>query len=259
MRSLQTPLLAALLLLPGVCFGQVAAVLDLTNTKPGTYFYSVTYGSDGTILIKPIPKVIPVGSDGIPPVITPVTPTPVPYVPPPPPIVNPQPVPPPVPIPTPPPQPPPIQTVDQVEQRIQQLTQAALESGGTVTSAVGLQRAYNIVAGALETNQLPVDKTFDALKAACDIVLIQTGETAKWTTWRTSVSSLIADFQARGVLSTKEEHAALLRHIENGIKNTVNTLGVADPALQDRINYDTILKLQKSILDKLKTMKPGAE
>lgn len=255
MRKLRTTLLAALLLLPGVCFGQVAAVLDLTNTRPGTYFYSVTYGTDGTITIKPIPKVIPVGSDGPSPVITPVTPTPMPYVPPP--IVNPMPVPPPAP--TPPPQPPPIQTVDQIEQRIQQFTQAALDGGGSVTSAVGMQRAYNIVAGSLETNQLSVDKTFDALKAACDIVLVQTGETAKWTTWRTSVASLIADFQARGVLSTKEDNAALLRHIENGIKNTVNTLGVSDPGLQDRINYEAILKLQKSILDKLKPMKPGAE
>jgi len=256
MRKLRTILLAALLILPGVSFGQVAAVLDLTNTKAGTYYYSVTYGSDGSITIKPIQKVLPVGSD-TPPVFTPIQPTPAPFVPQPPPVVNPNPVPPPVPIPTPAPQPPPIQTADQVEQRIQQFTQAALDGGGTVTSAVAMQRAYNIVAGALETNQLTPDKTFEALKAACDIVLMQTGETAKWTTWRTNVSTLIADFQARGVLNTKEEHAALLRHIENGIKNTVNTLGVADPGLQDRINYDTILKLQKSILDKLKAMKPG--
>lgn len=242
MRPIRFVLLAVLLLLPTVVWGQAAAVLDLSHAQPGkTYFYSVVVGPGGEVQINKIQLVVPVNGDAPVPIPEPGPITPLP------------PVNPPVTPPPPQPQPTPAPPSEKLEVRIQQLTQQAIENGGSVTSAVGLQRAYNLVAASVEAGQLEQSKVFEVLRLGTDVVLDQTGERGKWSGWRESVSQLIATEQARGVLNTREEHVALLRRIENGIKNTINTLGVADPSLQDKINYDAILKLQQRIIEQLKT------
>lgn len=241
MKSLKIILLAGLVFLPGVASAQIAAVLDLTNTRPGTYYYSVTYAQDGSISIKPIRKIEMVGSDTQP--INPI-PNPGPFIPPPQPQPPPVPVNPVVPLP-----------MDSIELRVQQLTEQAIQSGGSVTTAVGLQRVYNLVASTLDTKKLSKDKTFEALRVSTDIVMQQSGEGAKWTTWRSEISKLLADIQNHQGMNTAEAQVGVLRRIESGIKSTVNAMGQVDPNMQDRINYDSITKAQLKIIDELGKMK----
>lgn len=227
MRSYKLAVLV-ILILPGLLFGaDPFVVLNLSGAKPGTYYYAVVVSPNGTVTLELITNIVRVGDPGIP---------------------LPQPVPP-IPVPNPPnpsPQPQPDLTV---EQKVQQLTQDSVSNGGSITTAVGLQRTYNIIAGSLEVNQISKDNTFKAIEAATDVVLSQAGMSEIWSRWRTEVSNIIASLQASGNLNTKEQLSSLLRRIENGIKNAVNTLSVSDPKLQDKIDYDSVLKIQQKVID----------
>lgn len=235
------------MILPGFVLGADAAVvLDMTGVKPGVYYYTITVAPDGNVTLTAIPKVVSIKPGPSP---TPVpTPQPVPVPPAPVPDVFIPPVPPPQPTPVPPPQPTPV---ERIELTVSNLTDKALQSGGSVTSAVCLQRAYFIVAGAIDTNKLSKEKTFEALKAAADIVVAQS-KGGDWQAWRNGVSKLLADASARG-LSTKEEYSSLLRRVEQGLKNTVNTTINFDRSkdLSDS-DYAIVVKVQQKIIDELK-------
>lgn len=223
-------------------YGQAQAVLDLSGAKPGKYFYSVDYRSDGSITIKQIPNVVVVGNDTQPvPAPPPFNPTPLP----------PSPIPSP-PIPVPPINPP---IVQDTESQVQQSTLTAVRDGGSVTTAVCLQRVYYIISSSANTDQLAPGKVLSTLKSCTDIALAETNEGGKWDAWRSSVSTVLTSLQEKGKLKNKEDFVEALTRIENGLKNTINTLSDANPGLQDRIDYNIVLKVQQKSLQTVKGVK----
>lgn len=247
-RAAVVLVLAGLVCLPGhsQAIDNHHVVLDFANATPGIYYYEVTVLANGNITFAPIKKIISIGGTPTPPV----TPGPGPAPPLPiPPVITPPPAP------TPMPEPDPI-PMDQIELTVQALTQNAIDKGGAVTTAVSLQRVYKIVVDAVDVGQIPHDKTYESLKVGTDLIFGgDTDEAARWQTWRLSVSALLAKAQSQGGLKTKAEIVAMVRKIENGLKNAVNTNGVRDPRSMDTINWDSVLKFSKKLMEDLKLLK----
>lgn len=243
-----------LLALPTACMAQNSIVLDLSTTKPGVYFYTIEKTNDGKVSITAIQKVVQIGGSvaptPAPPVFVPPAPTPTPA----PPLPTPAPfVPSPIPDPAPTPQPTPMETV---EVRIQALTQKSIEGGGSVITAVCLQRVYSLVTANIDSGDLPKEKAFEALRAGTDIALAQTGEGNKWALWRSGVSSVLADNQMN--MGTQEAFVSVLRKIEVGISTVINTIITTDRSkdLKDS-DYSAIIGMQTKVLDMIKKLKNG--
>jgi hypothetical protein len=246
-------ILMLLALWPAACMAQSSVVLDLNDAQPGTYYYTIEKSADGTVTLKQISKVVHIGGAPSP---TP-SPTPAPpIVTPPAPIITPPPPPQPAPFipPTPAPTPTPSPVVESIEVQAQQLTDKALQSGGSVKTAVCLQRAYNLVTGAIDTAQIPKENAFKALAAASDLAVNLQNDSVKWSEWRTGIGKALESSQA--AVATKEQLVAMLRQVEKGTSDVVTTTISRDRSkdLTDA-DYNQLRSFQQKVLEVIKVMK----
>ena len=208
-------------------------VIDTTGAKPGKYFYEVQVDSTGKATVAQVKKVV--GVDGNP--TSPGNPT------------NPNP--------TDPNPPPPVSLFTQ---KVQQITQAAINRGGTKTTGAALSTVYSLVGDAVEAGTIPPGNALPAVKQATDLILASQADREHWVEWRASMSEALNILAQDGSLQTKEQYVQTLKAIALGLKNTtgfiqtnIAKLSTNDPKdWEDWYWQDGILKQgkpQAGILD----------
>lgn len=221
-------LLAVALLPLGASAEEVAVLID--SAKPGTYL--VTVAADGSVSAVPL-RVVRVNGQPSPPTV-----------------------------PTDPTAPPTAPTAFAAE--VSKLTKAAIDSGGSPTTAAALSAVYSLVSGGAEDGSITKAQALGAVKIATDTVLANVTDAAKWTKWRTDLSAALETLKQQGVLKLP----SALDEIAAGIDATIGKridptklAGLSDAqknaqaAILDGIDLAKLLQLIQLVLELLKIFK----
>lgn len=103
------------------------------------------------------------------------------------------------------------------EQAVQQMTQQALDSGGTKATGSALSSVYSRVSASVSDGTIAPDKAFESIKEASDAVLKIQADAGKWATFRIELGKALTALATDGVLSTKAQVAAALQRIAGGM------------------------------------------
>lgn len=193
----------------------------LDDSKPGTFL--VTVGADGSIAVNPI-RVVRPGSNPSPPTDPPTTGTP-------------------------------------FEAEVEKQTKAVLTAGGTATTGAALSSVYSLVADEVAAGRIAPASALPAVKSATDLVMTKQADAAAWTPWRAAVGDALTILQGQGSLGTKEQFAAALRQVSNGLNKATGFKGnpqgllalkPAQLGILDNIDLAKIVELIKLVMELLK-------
>jgi hypothetical protein len=207
------------------------------DLPPGTHNLTITVAADGTVSARPL-RTVTVGPTKPPPV----DPDPDPFV-----------------------------------EEVRKQTAAVIAAGGSRTTGAALSAVYSLVSGGVADGSIAPDNAFSATKAGTDAIMAAQADRDKWTKWRADISTALNTLQGQGLLTTKEQIAAVLGDISKGLdKATGNTLepravakiqpgaefafdkdGKADGIL-DGIDLAKLIELIKLIVELLKLFGLGA-
>jgi hypothetical protein len=98
----------------------------------------------------------------------------------------------------------------------------AITAGATKPTAASLANVYGTIADQVTAGTVKPADAFGAIKTATDAVIDAKGEKPAWATFRAGLSQAITTLHGQGELATKEQVAACLRKISQGLSKAAN-------------------------------------
>lgn len=228
-RTYGTCLAFALIILGfGAVSAEEVAVL-VDDSKPGTYL--LTVANDGSVSVNPIRVVRPGQSPTTPTDPTPGQPT-------------------------------------AFSETVSALTKAALDGGGSPTTAAGLSSVYSLVSSGVKGGSIPEANALSAIKVATDTVLNNVSDKDKWAKWRTDLGTALETLRQQGVLKIPSAFDEVKAGIDSALGKSINPLQIAgysqsqmeaaEPLFEniDLTKLAELIKLIVTLLEIFKTFKP---
>jgi hypothetical protein len=144
-------------------------------------------------------------------------------------------------------------------QQITAMTEKAILSGGTRTTANLISGEFKQAAADLEKGTITPSNAFSSLRTRLDATLINTG--SAWTEWRQSVTAALLDLQQLGVLKTKQQLIDIFNQLSQGINAATGLIpelptpllkpAIPNPIQKTKLSYREVQREAKETLKSL--------
>lgn len=175
----------------------------------------------------------------------------------------------------PPTNPPPGNNPTPFELEIETQARNAIQLGGSLTTGAGFSEVYAIVSDGVSKGTIDHTRCLEAVNLGTAAILSRSADGAKWSTFELTTRNALQTLDARGNFKTKDDYAAALKQVSNGISRATGhkpmgakllTLDVSTPAkmaaavkangILDGIDFEKLMELILFIVELFKLFAP---